>query len=207
MKNDLSSRVSVSESRDLLLRSLDSLVFLRKTCSLGMTFFLLFFIFSFTSCDAVYRVVQKEGAEEKDLLGDIIPFEHNPQVEEVQKLLGLYGYGVGKVDGKFGNVTRDAIARFQADQGLEVNRFVDQATWDRLHAVKNSPFFHNGSVDIKIVQTALQQAGFNPGPIDGKPGKKTSLAIKEFQAAHQLAPDGVVGLRTIQAMEPYIKTP
>lgn len=156
-----------------------------------------------TSCDVVYRVVQKEGAEEKDILGEIIPFERNEKVAEVQRLLGLYGYGVGKADGKFGNVTREAIARFQEDQGLPAHRFVDQATWDRLQIIQQSPFFKEGTINVEVVQKALTTAGYDPGPIDGKMGKRTLQSLKSFQAAHELTPDGVVGLRTIHALEPY----
>ena len=37
-------------------------------------------------CDALYRVLDKEGAEEKELIGVVIPFETNLVVEEIQHL-------------------------------------------------------------------------------------------------------------------------
>ncbi|MFA4991010.1 MAG: peptidoglycan-binding domain-containing protein [Candidatus Omnitrophota bacterium] len=48
----------------------------------------------------------------------------------------------------------------------------------------------------KDIQTALKNAGFDPGPIDGKMGQKTRQAIKDFQAAKGLVADGVVGPKT-----------
>lgn len=46
------------------------------------------------------------------------------------------------------------------------------------------------------IQEALSKAGFNPGPIDGIRGRRTIKAIKEFQAANGLVPDGLVGSKT-----------
>ncbi len=46
------------------------------------------------------------------------------------------------------------------------------------------------------VQTALKNAGFYTGTIDGKIGPKTKKAIEEFQAANGLKADGKVGPKT-----------
>ena len=56
---------------------------------------------------------------------------------------------------------------------------------------------------IKDLQTYLNCNGFNPGPIDGVSGGRTTSAIKAFQAASGLVPDGVVGPATKQAMRSY----
>jgi murein L,D-transpeptidase YcbB/YkuD len=46
------------------------------------------------------------------------------------------------------------------------------------------------------VQQALQYAGYNPGPIDGKFGSGTEEAVMNFQADNDLACDGIVGPNT-----------
>lgn len=51
-------------------------------------------------------------------------------------------------------------------------------------------------VHVTDVQHALSKAGFDPGPIDGKPGKKTKSAIKAFQRQNDLKADGIVGEKT-----------
>ena len=56
---------------------------------------------------------------------------------------------------------------------------------------------------ITDIQTYLNCNGFNPGPIDGTPGGRTTSAVKAFQAASGLVPDGVVGPATKQAMRSY----
>lgn len=67
---------------------------------------------SLSGCDFVYRILQKEGAEEKELLGKLIPREYNEKVEKVQKLLRIYGYKAGRIDGVLGANTRNAIKEF-----------------------------------------------------------------------------------------------
>ena len=42
----------------------------------------------------------------------------------------------------------------------------------------------------KEIQTALAQQGYNPGPIDGDWGSKSSAALKRFEKANGLRADG-----------------
>lgn len=51
-------------------------------------------------------------------------------------------------------------------------------------------------VDPKLVQQALKNLGLYNGEIDGKIGRKTKEAIKEFQAKNKLVSDGKVGPKT-----------
>ena len=53
------------------------------------------------------------------------------------------------------------------------------------------------------VQRALLRAGYDPGPIDGKLGKKTKTAIKAFQKKNGLTADGVIGEKTWSALKAY----
>jgi len=55
----------------------------------------------------------------------------------------------------------------------------------------------------KDIQTWLSCNGFNPGPIDGAPGAKTTAAVKIFQSTNGLSADGVVGPATRRAMRAY----
>ena len=56
-------------------------------------------------------------------------------------------------------------------------------------------------VSADQLQRALNRAGYDPGPIDGKLGKKTRAAIKAFQRQHGLTADGVVGEKTWAALQ------
>jgi len=58
--------------------------------------------------------------------------------------------------------------------------------------------------NIKQIQSALFNAGYNPGAIDGKMGKQTRDAIKAFQKANNITADGKVGKKTWQILSPYL---
>ena len=54
------------------------------------------------------------------------------------------------------------------------------------------------------IQTALKNAGFYHGNIDGKIGPASKRAVEEFQKQNNLKADGKVGPKTWAALEPYL---
>lgn len=54
------------------------------------------------------------------------------------------------------------------------------------------------------IQTALKNAGFYTGSIDGKIGPASKRAIGAFQTSKGLTADGKVGPKTWAALEPYL---
>lgn len=56
---------------------------------------------------------------------------------------------------------------------------------------------------IHQIQTALKNAGYYTGNVDGKSGPLTEKAIKDFQKANNLKVDGKVGPNTWQALSKY----
>lgn len=59
-------------------------------------------------------------------------------------------------------------------------------------------------IDPKQIQTALKNAGYYQGSIDGKLGKKTRRAVREFQKANNLPVDGKVGKKTWAVLKDYL---
>lgn len=59
--------------------------------------------------------------------------------------------------------------------------------------------------NVKQIQTALKNAGFDPGKIDGNMGKQTRDAIKAFQKAHNLKVNGKVNKSTWKALSQYLE--
>jgi peptidoglycan hydrolase-like protein with peptidoglycan-binding domain len=53
---------------------------------------------------------------------------------------------------------------------------------------------------IRRVQSALQKKGFDPGPIDGVLGSKTSSALSDFQKSQGLEQTGGLGPKTLRAL-------
>ncbi len=68
---------------------------------------------------------------------------------------------------------------------------------------KQTLTFNNASK--KDIQTALKNAGYYDGEIDGKIGPKTSAAIMKFQEENDLKVDGVVGKETWELLSAYLK--
>jgi len=59
---------------------------------------------------------------------------------------------------------------------------------------------------VEEIQTALKNAGFYTGNIDGKKGPLTKKAVEEFQKSKGLAADGKVGPKTWSVLSAYLNT-
>ncbi len=59
-------------------------------------------------------------------------------------------------------------------------------------------------LSTREIQRALAAAGYYKGTVDGKEGRQTKKAIREFQSANGLRPDGVVGRKTAEALQAYL---
>ena len=158
-------------------------------------------------CDFLYSLLHKESAFERRLLGTAAVGEPNERTIEIQRLLKLYGYSPGTIDGKLGTKTRNAVERFQEDHELEATRYVDLETWHTLSAFNDNGLVVDGEVNMIDVQRALRTAGFSPGTIDGKRGTHTTTALKQFQQAHNLTVDGRIGYQTLRALADYVPVP
>lgn len=51
--------------------------------------------------------------------------------------------------------------------------------------------------EVKIIQSRLQQLGFDVGGLDGIFGAKTAQAVKDFQKSQGITVDGIVGQQTL----------
>ena len=58
--------------------------------------------------------------------------DYGPNVEQLQSILKKIGFYDGKVDSKFGPLTKDAVLRFQKEFGLTPDGFVGKNTLNRL---------------------------------------------------------------------------
>jgi Putative peptidoglycan binding domain/D-alanyl-D-alanine carboxypeptidase len=53
----------------------------------------------------------------------------------------------------------------------------------------------------RAMQLRLQKLGFDPGPADGLPGKRSQAALVAFQRMNGLEPDGLAGPKTMAKLE------
>ncbi len=156
----------------------------------------------------------KQELREEDIIGRVSG--HNSRVEEIQNALKEAGFDPGPADGVMGAQTRMAIKGFQKRKGLKPTGKIDSVTQLALNRTKEikEPSFKAGlefnSEDITFdrteqIQTALKNAGFYKGRIDGKIGPRTKTAIREFQKSGGMNSDGVVGSKTWEALKIHLK--
>ena len=69
-----------------------------------------------------------------------------------------------------------------------------QPVYTRLLKNAGKPYLSGD--DVRAVQQALEDEGFDPGGVDGLYGPKAEAAVKAYQAANGLEADGIVGPKT-----------
>ena len=126
------------------------------------------------------------------------------RVRLIQRKLIAEGFSPGPLDGLYGPLTTAAVMRFQRSRGLVPDGMVGPITRKALDSGGESPgagsLTARGSSAVRSLQRRLARAGFSPGPVDGRYGPRTTSAVRRFQRAHRLAPNGIASQRTLQAL-------
>jgi peptidoglycan hydrolase-like protein with peptidoglycan-binding domain len=120
-------------------------------------------------------------------------------VKMVQLGLGELGYEPGMPDGAVGSRTVTAAKKFQRDRGLRANGIIGSALLRSLQDALRKGWFSRDF--IREAQTLLAQRGYAPGTPDGFLGEQTVVAIKAFQRAEGMEPDGQLSRGLLSAMQ------
>ena len=135
----------------------------------------------------------------------------SPQVRELQVRLRLAKYlALYDVEERFGMVTRDAVVKFQRDNGLRATGIVNPQTWSALQARTRAPTeaeLNNTDVGAWFVapeqagymmelQHRLRQVGLYQGAVDGDFNASTRRAIGAWRARIGLPVSEVMDERT-----------
>ena len=131
---------------------------------------------------------------------------HGADVRALQERLNALGFDVGGVDGRFGPRTESAVRAFQSDVGLVSDGVVGRAKKAALAGVSHDD--PSGEIlsigsrgdDVRVLQAALSDRGFDPGPADGVFGPMTLSAVLSYQRYETLWVDGLVGPKTKAAL-------
>jgi peptidoglycan hydrolase-like protein with peptidoglycan-binding domain len=67
-------------------------------------------------------------------------------------------------------------------------------------AVTTAAASNYGTATVRAVQQALNERGYNAGPVDGQWGATTQEAVKRFQRASGLPDTGELGPATLSAL-------
>lgn len=90
----------------------------------------------------------------------------------------------------------------EAEKAVVQQPAVTEPSWPETNFdVKSSTV--PAKADVRQIQTALKNAGYYSGAVDGVKGRNTKRAIKAFQRDHGLAADGVVGTKTWDLLSKY----
>ncbi len=132
----------------------------------------------------------------------------------LQVVLKNYGYYTSKIDGDFGPASKKALKEFQSSNNLVSDGILGKNTCKTLNSKENvvkktikatNSINTNSqkakSTEILNVQKRLAELGFYSGEVDGINGSRTKSAIKNFQSRAGLTPDGIIGPKTLSALE------
>lgn len=140
-----------------------------------------------------------------------------PAVKTAELSLHQLGYYHGAIDSIFGPELLLAVRSFQAHDGLAQDGIIGPLTWDKLttavgtsktHSTSASPDFTDAAHLLRLgnrgpgvvhLQRLLDQHGYHLA-IDGDFGPLTYGAVRQFQASHDLAVNGIVGPSTLSAL-------
>ena len=107
------------------------------------------------------------------------PAQALPPVEEAQSQLPSKDQQIQDLQNQLENAQHSLLNNYSTKNGRG----------------KSSSIWVSGVTAIEV-QKALVRAGYDPGPTDGRFGKKTKKAIKAFQRKNGLFADGIVGDKT-----------
>ncbi len=132
------------------------------------------------------------------------------QVVDIQMRLAALGHFLGGegADGFFGPHTENAIRAFQQARLLDADGVVGENTWTELVEAGYQqgerllylrvPYMRGD--DVLYLQRALDELGFDSGPVDGIFTPALEVAVTEFQRNAGLIVDGIAGDTTFDRL-------
>lgn len=134
-------------------------------------------------------------------------------VRKMQERLIALGYLSGTPNGQFDSMTEAAVIAFQNRNTSYSDGIAGQITLEKLYsssARKTSTSVgiigtsikrgDSNTSMVKRIQQRLKELRYYTGSVDGAFGASTEAAVKAFQSANRLVPDGKVGPDTYDAL-------
>jgi peptidoglycan hydrolase-like protein with peptidoglycan-binding domain len=146
------------------------------------------------------------------------------EVRQMQRRLIELGYLAGEPTGVFDSATEAAVYAFQQRNTAYADGIAGQLTLTKLYSTSArrastaqgivGTSLQRGMMNNAMVRRAqqkLKDLGFYTGSVDGDFGISTEMAVKSFQAAHNLTVDGKIGENTYSRLfgnaNPAVRTP
>jgi LysM repeat protein len=116
---------------------------------------------------------------------------------------GLYG---GAIDGVRGPLTKAGVIRLQEQHGIRATGRIGART-RRALGMLGAPLLGQRELwpglvgwDVSALEFRLVSYGLPPQSVDGRFDAATASALRRFQLANSLTPDGIAGKRTFQIL-------
>jgi soluble lytic murein transglycosylase-like protein len=128
------------------------------------------------------------------------------RVAALQVGLRAHGFDPGPIDGVRGQLTTNALLRFQKAHGIRATGLVGRGTRRALR-VRGRPLLGQrelgiGSVgwDVAVLEFRLRRYGLGSRAVDGRFTRSTRVALRRYQSRRGLAPDGIAGPKTYRSL-------
>ncbi len=134
-------------------------------------------------------------------------------VRKMQERLIALGYLSGTANGQFDSITEAAVIAFQNRNTSYSDGIAGQLTLEKLYSssargtstsvgiIGTSIKRGDSNSDmVRRIQRRLKELRYYTGSIDGDFGASTEAAVKAFQSANRLVPDGKVGPDTYEVL-------
>ncbi|MDJ0895255.1 MAG: peptidoglycan-binding protein [Alphaproteobacteria bacterium] len=134
---------------------------------------------------------------------------YRARVQSIETNLTALSYRNGPSDGTYTAQTRSAIQSYQMDHGLladgvpseELERHIAETVADTAGGYKPGTDQMTDAELVREIQVNLAALEYDPGPIDGQFGNRTSAAIMMYQEEQGLVQSGVPSIGLLQHME------
>ena len=135
------------------------------------------------------------------------------RVAALQIGLQAHGFDPGPIDGLRGQLTTNALLRFQRAKGIRPTGLVGRQT-RRALGRRGRPLLGQrelalGAVgwDVAVLEFRLRRYGLHGRAVDGRFTRRTAVALRRYQSRRGLIADGIAGPRTYRSLAGSLSRP
>ena len=161
-------------------------------------------------------IVNQKVAQSSSSRGLLREGDRGPLVIELQTMLKDIGLYSGAIDGVFTEDLVNSVRKLQHQFNLNIDGIAGKSTWEALDEAFEAvhpefedfrPTLRSGDQGPAVaeLQKDLISLGFYRAGADGDFGPGTEQAVRDFQAAHGLADDGIAGFLTYAIIDKVLE--